>query len=322
MPISVERAKQHTAQYSTSLRGSPRYWPEFLFHAAPVQTAIKILQGGELVCRTSLPAIEMDVANQGALGNNPAAHPYVRLYFRPRTMFHMRTEGIKCHGEPNWQQAQMSVPIMFLLDAVSVLTRRGTGYTPRTFATGGLQAGFDEAAFNQIPFREVYHDAALAPDIGGDVRAKRMAEVVVPGTLPLEGNLKVILCRSQNDAETLKYMLGNERAKWEPKIRVEQIPKSIFFHRALYIKSITPTPNGLALVLKPSEEFRTTTCHLQIFNCAGNALLVDQQRFPIGHGVQQIPIAALENVTAIQISIDGSLAYRGPIEKRVSQLVS
>jgi hypothetical protein len=322
MSISVDRARKHIANYSNGLSGSSKYWPEFLFHACPVETAIAVLNRGELISRAALERIDRDVANQSAVNNNPAAHPFVRLYFRPLTMFHLRTEGLKCVSHPHRLEFHMSVPILFLFDSQALLTRDGTGFTDRNFAIAGVTPGFDERAFNQIPFPHVYHNAALPPDIGPEVRTRRMAEVVVPDRLPLAGNLRLIVCRTQNDATTLKHMLGVSLPNWEHLVHVEQIPRSVFFHKALYVRSLTPAQNALVISLKPPEDHIVRTCHLRIVNCQDGTLLTDNPNFPVGYAPVQIALQNLNRIQAIRIEIDGALAFQGPIQTRVSELIA
>ena len=62
------------------------------------------------------------MANQGALSNNPDAHQYVRLYFRPRNSFHLKTEGVKAIGDPYRAQNHMSIPVAFAFDFQKEMT--------------------------------------------------------------------------------------------------------------------------------------------------------------------------------------------------------
>lgn len=102
MALSPETAREHIRTWTERLRSHPRQanWPAHLFHSADLSNAVEVLARGRLLCRRGLQEIPCDVANQGALWNNPSAHEYVRLYFRPRNNFHLKTEGIKCLGDP------------------------------------------------------------------------------------------------------------------------------------------------------------------------------------------------------------------------------
>lgn len=125
MAISVARADQHVALWSLRLDrfASRTGWGRSLYHACQIEVAAEILRGGEVICRNGVPALLCDVANQGALNNNPAAHDYVRLYFRPKNRFHLKTEGIKARGDPNRVDPHMCIPVMLVFDLKSVLTQ-------------------------------------------------------------------------------------------------------------------------------------------------------------------------------------------------------
>ena len=101
MPISLIRAQQHVELWSEKLSGTSRAkWPQHLFHTCQLEVAVEILKAGKIICRNEVQNLICDVANQGALWNNPEGHNYVRLYFRPRTYFHLKTEGVKSLGDP------------------------------------------------------------------------------------------------------------------------------------------------------------------------------------------------------------------------------
>lgn len=142
MALSPERATRHVTEWSERLRSSPRgsLWPAYLFHAAHATTAVAMLRSERLSSRSRIGTVAHDVANQGALHNNPRAHDYARLYFRPRNVFHLKTEGVKCIGDPNRDRHHMSVPVLLAFDALSVLTLQGAGFSqassPRSARSG------------------------------------------------------------------------------------------------------------------------------------------------------------------------------------------
>jgi hypothetical protein len=150
------------------------------------------------------------VANQGA-HNNPTAHDFARLYFRPRNAFHLRTEGIKCREDNYRLPSHMSVPVMLVFDAASVLLCDGTGFSAGILSRR-RSIGYSEAFFARIPFERVYQDAAAAPSEGEALRDRRMAEVVVPGHLPLAPHLRFIVCRFRSVFLHLGLYL--RRAEW------------------------------------------------------------------------------------------------------------
>src|SRR5258708_36164763 len=101
MSITVARAQRHIKDWVHNLARFPTRanWPTHLFHTCQLEVAAEIIKSGRIKCRGDVGNLICDVANQGALWNNPDAHKYVRLYFRPRNSFHLKTEGVN-RGAP------------------------------------------------------------------------------------------------------------------------------------------------------------------------------------------------------------------------------
>jgi hypothetical protein len=245
--LTPERAARHIAEWSERLGPFPRNapWPKYLFHAAHVTTAVQILRSGHLACRSGLGVIGHDVANPGALHNPPKVHDFARLYFRPKNKFHVKTEGIKCLGDPFRDRRQMSVPVMLAFDSLSVLTLPEAG-----FSSGMLskvrQIGRDDRFFDSIPMERVYHDSVPETD-GEAIQEARMAEVVVPGRLPLAPHLRRILCRTALDRRTLLHLLGADAEAFRDRIVVEPMRSSVFLHHGLYLTRADLSSAGLRL---------------------------------------------------------------------------
>jgi ssDNA thymidine ADP-ribosyltransferase DarT-like protein len=239
MAVSAELAREHIRSWCERLRRFPKSanWPAHLFHAADITNVIEILGNGRLVCRRDLVEIPCDVANQGALWNNPEAHGYVRLYFRPRTNFHLSTEGIKCLGDPYRRDAHMSIPVMLAFDAQAVLTMDGV-----CFSQGKLSkkrpVGSDDIFFRSINFDSVYHDGPIARGMDDDIQDRRMAEVVIPRVLPLRPFLRKVICRTALERRTLLHLLGTRAAEYSHVVTVEQYSQSTFLHRELYLTAV------------------------------------------------------------------------------------
>jgi hypothetical protein len=118
MPITISRARRHTEEWSAKLAPFPvrANWPVHVFHTCQLEVAVEIIRSGQIKCRASVTKLICDVANQVAVWNNPEAHNYVRLYFRPRNSFHLKTEGVKAIGDPYRIDPHMSIPIAFAFD--------------------------------------------------------------------------------------------------------------------------------------------------------------------------------------------------------------
>jgi hypothetical protein len=256
MPISVARAQAHIDHWSPKLP-SRTWWPSNLFFAAHVTAAAKIIESGRLICRRNLAgAIDHDIANQEALGTNPIAHDYVRLYFRPKTHFHLRTEGIKLLTDGYRLAAHMSQPIMFLFELPNVVTRPNVRFCERKMAHVNIVPGDDEAYFDTIDFSKVYHDSGITDPIARqDINDRRMAEVLVPDELPLAGTLRMIICRTNFDALSLQCLLRHHDPSWGPWLRVSTKPAEMFMCWGAYITELQFAGNVLNMKARPSRDY-------------------------------------------------------------------
>lgn len=255
MAISIARARAHTERWSSLVRSRP--WPNYLFYCAHVSTAATIIRSGEVLARCSLNnQVDHDVANQDALAVNPAAHQFVRLYFRPKTRFHMRTEGIKLLSDNYRLPAHMSVPIMFLFDLEKVVTLPNAEYCKEQMAQQDAVSGVDQAYFDQIDFQKVYHDMPIMDAVERQAIHKcRMAEVLIPERLSLDQNLKHIICRSSFDAVTLKHLVGPGFDDLVSLVRTASRPVETFFCDEAYITELQQLDDRLTLKVKPPKGY-------------------------------------------------------------------
>jgi ssDNA thymidine ADP-ribosyltransferase, DarT len=208
------------------------------------------------LCRRDLAGqITHDVANQEALGTNPSAHDFVRLYFRPKTHFHLRTGGIKLLSDHFRLPSHMSMPIMFAFDLTKVVTRPKVAFCDRKMAHAGIAPGYDQAYFDAIDFAKVYHDTGISdPVTRQDINDRRMAEVLVPDSLPLKDALDMIICRTRFDAMSLLSMI-DLTSPWRVQVRVATKPAEMFFCWGAYITDLQHTAKELTLKLKPSKDY-------------------------------------------------------------------
>lgn len=236
MPITLARAKRHEVEWGGKLAPFPvrANWPAHLFHTCQLEVAVEIVRAGQITCRASVSKLICDVANQGALWNNPGAHNYVKLYFRPRNSFHLKTEGVKAIGDPYRVDPHMSVPIAFAFDFSKVMTIANSGFVPGNFAKAGAAPLSGDAAFDKMDFDLVYHDSPLTRDRMAEVHNWRMSEVVVQNALPLT-NLSYMICRTTHEERMLRYALRDVAGI--PKIIVEQ-KGSIFMRRGMFVDEI------------------------------------------------------------------------------------
>jgi hypothetical protein len=242
MALTLNRALSHVKEWTRKLAAFPTraHWPPCLFHTCQLEVAVEIIRAGEIKCRANVSNLICDVANQGALWNNPHAHKYVRLYFRTRNPFHLKTEGVKAIGDPYRAPNHMSIPITFAFDFTRVLTLPQSGFVSGNFAKTGAAPAASDKEFDKLPFDLIYHDSALPPDRIAEVHNWRMSEVVVGGALSL-ANLSCVICRTTHEERTLRHLLGTQTC---PRIIVEQ-GGAIFMRRGMFIDEIYWSSNFL-----------------------------------------------------------------------------
>lgn len=235
MSVSLARAQKHSSDWSGTLANYPTraYWPKHLFHTAQLEVAVEIIRSKSIVCRNDVPVLLCDVANQGALWNNPNAHRFVRLYFRPRNSFHLKTEGVKAIGDPNRRDPHMSIPIAFAFDLVKILSASTSQFVAGNFAKGSATAQTGDANFDLLDFDLIYHDAAPPAERMAEIHNWRMSEVVVADSLPLT-NLSYVICRTIHEERTLRHAIKGLAA---PSIIVEQ-KGSIFMRRGIFLDEV------------------------------------------------------------------------------------
>jgi hypothetical protein len=315
MAISRARARRHIEENCGRLKqfAQNRNWPRFIFHTTQVECAVAILRAGCLLPRGEQEQVIHDVANQGALWNNPGAHNFVRMYFRPKTSFHLSTEGIKCLGDPYRRDRQMSIPITLVLLAEQLLATDGVGFVYGNFARGGADPGYDEKFFDQIPFNKVYHDQPLRRDELEEVQNLRMSEVVFKGPLPLKDILHSIICRTPFDRQTLLYLLGDASDQYAPSVRTEQLTGSIYLHKELYLREISFA--GEELVLRfhtPVREPKDKKYHVKVTQYDA-AKVTKEKSFEVSTQFNAVRVMGFKNDVGavLKIELEDTLAFHG-----------
>lgn len=314
MPVSIECADEHIRAHCARLRnsGTIRDWPRYVVHTVHVDTAVKILKSGLLIPRQQLGNLIHDVANPRAIAMNPEALQYARLYFRPKTAFHFRTEGIKFTTDQYRYESHMSIPVMLAFDARSVLTLDGVGFSNGKLARMFATPGFDEAYFRTIPFEQVYHDG---PTRDEGIQDARMSEVVYPGALSLDPHLRYVVCRTVYDRATLLYLLGQEAGDFRTRIITEQTSQSTFIHKALYIKSLVFEEDRLSIAFKMStwnligDEFEVL-----VRQYVDDELVVCKKTSWPVRNIQRRSTGHVPDPRSIwKIDVEGVTAFHGPL---------
>ena len=216
-----------------------RWWPDYLFHFTDIQNAVSILKTGALFSRLEAQKrnlMDTDNASQEILGSTDNEwKDYVRLYFRPRTPTQYRNEGFRPQ-EHRWQGAHCPVPIYFLFDSRSVLSRTDSRFTDGNLAANPMVYS-DLQGLEQMPFEYVYHDSSIPDNLKSQVIFHRHAEVVLPKQMDLSA-LRYIVCRSQAEYETLLHLLPQSAlGRWRRIIRRDNQTR-LFFKRWVYAQTV------------------------------------------------------------------------------------
>ena len=215
-----------------------RWWPDCLFHCTDISNAVNILRHGELLSRVLAKEhglLSLDIASADIIAQtDPRWKEYVRFYFRPRTPTQYRNEGFR---PPKQQRlgSHCPVPIYFVFNALSVLSRSDSKFTDGNAAASGSTPKNDVAFLKQIPFEFVYHDSPFDSSEPNTIVYHRNAEVMVPERIGLE-SVSFVGCRSVAEYETLLHLLSpGSRSRWIDKIGVRPDLR-LFFREWTFIE--------------------------------------------------------------------------------------
>lgn len=196
---------------------SVSWWPRYAFHYTDVTNAIGILKEGAIYSRfdaTKKQLMDNDNASRQVIDMTySGVTSSVRFYFRPLTPTQFHNEGYKhpalryC-GDSN---ANVPVPVFFLLDLETVLRMEGTQFSEQSLAGGGGLLCQGEEAFSKLNFSQIYKIGYME---NREAEKKyRHAEIVFPGAFPIDGSLKGIVCRNDIERATLLNLLRKESLK-------------------------------------------------------------------------------------------------------------
>jgi len=327
MVVSKERIEAHIEEWKEKiLNKKKKSWPKFIYHAADARVVKKILESGQLIPRNMQQApMVHDVASPEALKNNPDALNYSRFYFRPRTLFNIRTEGIRCLNDEKRKdfdhEGQMSIPIMLCFDLLSISRMKEAFFTEKGNACLNTAKGNDDKFFNQIDFNNVYHDSETNED---KVRKKRMAEVVVSVPVPIKENLKFIFCRTLYDKITLLTLLNEKELKnYSDIIKVAAVPESIFCHSlALFIRDLKFYNTSLLIRLKHPSDSSLNSYKVKIIQKNSFGILIQKDLiFERSEAFYEVSGFLNQKECLWEIHIEKVLAFLGYIPSEKSEIV-
>lgn len=320
MPITLARAKRHIKEQAERLTKNRAIWPNFLYHACDVTTAINIVRHQELRCRNEATDF-LDVANGGALNIFDGAHSCARLYFRPKNGFHFRTEGIKCLGDPYRLQNHMSIPVMFVFDFVSVITLPEARFSCGNVQRSRIFLDGDEN-FRSLDFDAIYHDGPTNKETGDYIRNMRMSEVSVEGKVPLAPHLKAIVFRTQSDMRTFEYLLEMQGLTCPYKCFVERVRGTLFLARAFYLNDLSFEDDTISLTFNFPVDYLPAdrTFKVYIHQSARGRVATYDQSVKLKASTFNVKNYTADNKSVWLIRLEDQLAFNGIIQSEKSEM--
>lgn len=309
---------QHIADWQGRLT-SPDYahrkhWPSHLFHHAPLENAILILGDGYLRSRNDAENHRTrDIAAPGVIDTRDHAHDSVRLYFRPKTPTQWHVEGIRKADECRYGEATHApVLVMFVLDALSVLTLPNIRFSNKNMQIDGTIPGDDAEYFANIPFVKVFSEGGT----GGDrsITEARCAEVLASSPLSLKGSLRAICLRSEPEKETLLHMLGTRRADWERFCQVSDALK-VFQKEYAFIDVLRLTSEGVVFRLNPRKDGKKIEIRIAVWDSNGRQIVdfynAAHEPVPADPGCNWIWKQPLSHdMYMVEVKLEGQLAFQ------------
>lgn len=320
MPITLDRAKRHIKEQAQRLTANRAVWPEFLYHACDVSTAVNIIRYNELRCRNEATDF-LDVANGGALNIFDGAHSCARLYFRPKNGFHFRTEGIKCINDQFRLPNHMSIPVMFVFDFISVITLPGAH-----FSSGNIQRSKTfldgDASFDSLDFEAIYHDAPTNRENRDYISNMRMSEVSVEGRVPLIPHLKAIVFRTQSDMRTFEYLLELQGLRCIYKCFVERARGTLFLARALYLNDLSFTGDTISLTFNFPVDFSPADRKFKVYihQSVGSRTATYDKTVELRATTFSVKNYTANTNAVWLIKLEDQLAFNGRIQAEPSEL--
>jgi hypothetical protein len=287
-------------------------WPLHLFRIDDVRAAADVLNCGAIYSRRNaerLGVLGHDSANATVIEHSPEwCKECVRLYFRPKTPTEHESEGFRPSAGFSWG-AHRPMPVVFVFDAIAILTSDTTVFTDGNAGHRRHQRGSDAAFLKQIPFENVYHTGAFPSGERDEIVFRRCAEVLVPDRLPLT-HLKHVFCRSQAEYETLFSLLDpTARTNHGKKVGVSA---SLHYKKWTFLESVDLSTAKIRLRFSPSTlspgPFRT---HMDIFDEHGRLRGAWHDESFMAKGEQVIGLTQL-GLTGyrVTLTLDGNLAYQ------------
>lgn len=302
-----------------------RYWPRWLFHTTDIDNAVSILAGKSLLSRNKAQddgVLRTDIASGQIIDQTSEVYrSCARLYFRPRTPTQYQNEGFRPRHQQSSLKAHSPVPIVFIFDSLSVLTRSDAKFTNGNASSSGVETGADVEFLRTIPFEWVYHDSAFPDALRGQVVFHRNAEVLIPERLELDGHLLRVFARSPAEMETLTSLVDREAqgllAKYAPLIMTNTHRSKglkLFEKVWTFVERVTVAEGTLFIHF--NRDTRTPgpfKAELKIFNANDNAVMEIRENpevQAVGVHRSQLPATCRQSPFIVELWLDDHIAYR------------
>lgn len=321
MALSTAFVDTYIAEWQQRLTSSyyphRKHWPASLFHHAPIENAVAILEDGYLRSRKdTLNQRPKDIAAPGVIDARDHAHSRVRLYFRPKTPTQWHIEGIRKAGECSYgDPTHAAVLVMFALDAKTVLTRPDIMFSSQNMQLANTEPRSDEASFLQIPFLKVFSEGGT----GGDrsYTDARCAEVLPHSLVDLRTCLRAIYFRSEPERDTLLYMLGDKRSEWVKFCHVSDTLK-IFQKEYIFVQDLRVSNDGVIFRLNPRRDLKSISTKIDAWNAAGDKVIsffnADHAPQPSSSASYWILRHKLANgIYRVEVKLEDNIAYKAEI---------
>ena len=307
------KIREHINYWSKTL-SSDKWRPKYVYHFTDIFNAISILKSECLYSRDEASRrklLKVDGASSDVIDRtNPAHHRFVRMYYRPRTPTQYCSEGIRTASQIELH-AHMPRPVFFLFDAYELMSREDAHYSDGNMATSYVRYGPEEEDFDAIPFKKVFHNSWFLPNEKGDIVFHRHAELLIPNELKLDAALKAIVCRSQAELQTLKYLLPNETLrKW--KARIYCWGSSLFEMNWTFVTNVELASEKIIFHTNPTAEI-DEPFNAEILLRFGSGRLIRHQREIIPRSRIEVPLKDDEDDVEIRLTLNDIVAYQNRI---------
>ena len=296
-----------------------QWWPKYAFRFDTLQAVVAILKSGVVLSRQecALRGIAYhDAANRGVIGNSGHALGLVRLYFRPLTPTQFKMEGIKAAAEIPPTGEHCPVPVFLLFDLASTLAVDGVKFTDGSMANvGRYRIGEDVQFLSTIPMHLVYHDGPYTTPPGKDeLKFRRHAEIVRERELSLD-TLRIVVCRTGAERDTLLHLLGDEADTWTDRVRIVPVGRGLFYReRGFHVQEVRLSPGVVHFtVYRRAFSYRV---HLRIKDADTGLVLFDKGGTGKVLDRFQQPIAGQPERVEVELTVEGCTAFHGIVTRK------